>query len=126
MLNRAVVIWIIGLLTLVPYGTYYLLFEASRDQYAILIIGILFWIFGYWSLAGILLMAVKTRAMFRALERAQSQEALRKTLHSKEAREVAVELIAAENGIPRFIAARVYHLLVARLSASNGAPDNNR
>jgi hypothetical protein len=122
----AIAIWVTGLLTLVPYGTYYLLFEAPRDQYAILIIGILFWIFGYWSLVGIVFMAVKTRAVFHALERANSQKELRETLHGKEAREVAVEFIARENRIPRFIAARIYSLLIARLPASNDAPDDNR
>jgi hypothetical protein len=38
---------VIGLATLVPYGVYYLFFEASRDQYAFT--AVLFWIFGYWE-----------------------------------------------------------------------------
>lgn len=45
-------LWVVGLLTLVPYGTYYLLVHASADQYALLITLVLFWIFSYWGLLG--------------------------------------------------------------------------
>ena len=48
----ATLLWVAGLVTIVPYGTYYLLFHAERDQYALLITLVLFWIFGYWGVVG--------------------------------------------------------------------------
>ncbi len=120
MLRRAVILWIVGMLTLVPYGAYYLLFEATRDQYALLITGVLFWIFGYWGVVGPLLGALKVRAVFRVLERAGEQGNLHAALRSPGTREVAIDLIASENHIPRFLAARVYALLIDGLAAPPG------
>jgi hypothetical protein len=117
MLTKAIILWILGLLTLVPYGTYYLLFEAPREQYALLIGSIGFWIFGYWSVVGPLIMIVKVRSVFRALEAAGSRGELEKVLKSPDARDVVVDLIATENHIPRFLASRVYRLLITRLSS---------
>jgi hypothetical protein len=125
-MNIALAIWVTGMLSLVPYGTYYLFFHAQQDQYAFLIIGVLFWIFGYWGVAGPLLAALKIRKVFHAIEHARTQSELQETLRARETREVAVELIAAENRIPRFIAAGVYRLLIARLPASDDTPENNR
>jgi hypothetical protein len=115
MLTKAIILWIVGLLTFVPYGTYYLLFQAPRDQYALLIGSILFWIFGYWSVVGPLLMIVKVRRVFRAIESAGSLGELGEALRSPDAKDVAIDLIASENRIPRFLASRVYALLVNRL-----------
>ena len=123
MLVKATLLWVLGLLTLVPYSTYYLFFEASRDQYALLITLVLFWIFGYWGLVGPLLAAVKVRAVFRAIELARTKDELVKALQSPNARDVAVELIATENHIPRFLASRVYELLTRRLAERALAQD---
>jgi hypothetical protein len=120
MLAKAILIWIVGLITFVPYGTYYLLYEAPREHYAILITSILFWIFGYWGVAGPLLMMLKVRSVFRAVESAQSRRELERALQSPDAREVAIDLIARENRIPRFLASRVFALLVIRLSQRIG------
>ncbi len=117
----AAVIWAVGLLTAVPYATYYVVFEANREHYAMLITWLLFWIFGYWGVVGPVLVVVKTRRVFRAIGRAATSEDLRSALASPDAREVAIDFIASENHVPRFIAARVYELLVARLPASTAA-----
>ena len=117
MIARALVLWIIGLATVVPYGTYYLFFHATRDQYAALITLVLFWIFGYWGVVGPLLAALKVRAVFRAIELATSKEDLMVALQSPDTRDVAIDLIASENRIPRFLASKVYQMLVSRLSA---------
>jgi hypothetical protein len=122
MVLKAGLLWALGLVTLVPYGTYYLFFEAPRDQYALLITGILFWIFGYWALASPLIMALKVRSVFRAIERAGSRTDLARALTTEHAKDVAVDLIATENGIPRFLAARVHELLIARLSKPPAVP----
>lgn len=121
MLGWAVTVWIAGLLTVVPYGTYYLLFEARPDQYALLIILVLFWIFGYWGVAGPVLALIKIRRVFKAIERARSRDDLLGTLCSADARDTAIDLIASENRIPRFLAARVYNLLLSRLSSAGNS-----
>lgn len=122
MLKRATLLWVLGLLTLVPYGIWYLLFEAPREQYAVLIVGLLFWIFGYWGLVGPLLAAMKVRTVFRAIELARSKDDLLKILQSPEARDTAIDMIALDNHIPRFLAARVYALLVRRLGERAAPP----
>jgi hypothetical protein len=121
MLARATALWVAGLLTLVPYGAYYLLFHAGKDQYAALITLVLFWIFGYWGVVGPLLAAIKVRTVFRAIERAKSKESLIQALRSAEARDVAIDLIVSENRIPRFLASRVVQLLAGRLSSGEVA-----
>jgi hypothetical protein len=121
MLTKAVIVWIVGLLTIVPYGTYYLLFEAQRDQYAVLITLVLFWIFGFWGVVGPILGAIKVRRVFQAIERAQSKDDLLALLRSPDSQVVAIDLIASENHIPRFLAARVFNLLVSRFSSANSS-----
>lgn len=113
---KALLIWIVGLLSVVPYATYYLFFEADRSQYAFLITLILFWVFGYWGVAGPLIATITVRRVFRAIEGAKSREELIGTLRSDEARDVAIDMIATEHGVPKFIAARVYRLLIDRFS----------
>jgi hypothetical protein len=120
-LRKATVIWIAGLLTLVPYGTYYLLAHATRDQYALLITLVLFWIFGYWGVVGPLLAAAKVRQVMRAIELARSGDDLVAALKSPEARDVAIDLIAADNHLPRFVASWLYERLVRRLSSGASA-----
>ena len=117
MLAKAVGVWIVGLLTIVPYGTYYLLFEAQRKQYALLITLVLFWIFGFWGVVGPALAAVKVRRVFHTIERARSKDDLTAQLHNPDARDVVIDLIASENHIPRLLAARVYHLLLSTCSS---------
>jgi len=116
MIRLATILWIIGLLTIVPYGTYYLLFEATRDQYALLITLVLFWIFGYWGVVGPILGAIKARRVFKAIEQIQTHEELIKKLKSDETEDVIIDLIASENRIPKFIAARVYRRLAKKLA----------
>lgn len=118
-LPGAILVWVVGLFTAVPYATYYLLFEAQRSQYAALITFVLFWIFGYWGVVGPVLAAIKVRRVFRAIEQATSKDDLAAVLRRADTQEMAIEMIASDNHIPRFLAARVYRLLVERLSASS-------
>lgn len=119
MLVRAAVLWIVGLVTLVPYSAHYLLTEAPREQYALLITLLLFWVFGYWGLVGPLVALVKARRVMRSLEQAQAEGQLDQALRSRETQDVAVDLIAAEHHIPRFLAARAYRLVVDRVVAAS-------
>ena len=118
MIVAAAAIWVVGLVLAVPYATYHLLFEAPRDQYAALIVFIGFWVFGYWGLVGPVLMAVKVRRIFRAIESAKSGDDLRRALANPDLRDVAIDMIAADNHLPRFVAARIHARLVARLGVT--------
>ena len=118
----ASVLWVAGLLTAVPYATHYLFCYAPRDEYALLISFVLFWILGYWGVAGPLIMAVKVRRVFRRLEAAQNAGSLAASLQSKETEDVMIDFIASENKIPRFIAARLYRLLVSRFAQAQNTP----
>lgn len=124
--SKAIWIWVIGLLTLVPYCIHELLFEATRDQYALLIVLPLFWIFGYWGVMGPILMAMKVRTVMRLIESARSRDDLLKALRSQEARDSAIDLIASENRIPRLLASRVFDLLCERLTASGAASASSK
>jgi hypothetical protein len=122
MVRKAALIWIVGLVTLVPYATYDLFFRAPREQYALLITSILFWIFGYWGVVGPLVTALKVHAVFRAIEQAPTQAQLAATMRSKETEDAAIALIAAENRVPRFVAGKIYRRLAAKLATSPDAP----
>jgi len=118
MLRKATVVWILGLLTAVPYATRYLLFRAPREQYALLITFVLFWIFGYWGLVGPIVSIVKVRSVFGAIQQTRSREELVAVLQSEDARNVAIEHIASEYRIPRFLASRVLKLATERIARS--------
>ena len=121
MIKRITILWILGLVTLVPYGIYYLLFHAQRDEYALLITLVLFWIFGFWGVVGPIISAIKIRRVFRAIELAQSPAKLREIVHSQESRDLAVEMIASENRIPKFLAQKVYNMALKKLSETGPA-----
>jgi len=116
MLRKATALWIVGLLTVVPYATWHLLFRAPREQYALLITFVLFWIFGYWGLVGPIVSIVKVRSVFRTIQQTQSREELVAVLRSEDAQNVAIDHIAAEYGIPRFLASRVLKLVTQRIA----------
>lgn len=117
-------IWVVGLLTAVPYAIYHLLFYAERDKYALLLTFVFFWIFGYWGVVGPLLAAIKIRRVFRAMEQAGTKTGLLSALQSKETEEAAIELISSENHIPRFLAAYIFRLLVTRLPSRSSDPQS--
>ena len=112
MIKRITIIWILGLITIVPYGTYHLLFNASRDEYAFLITFILFWIFGFWGVVGPIISAIKVRSFFKTLENIDSKEKLLEMINRQESQESIIKLIASENKLPKFIAKRIYKKLV--------------
>ena len=68
MVRRIALLWVLGLVTIVPSGIYYLLYHARRDEYAFLITIVLFWVFGFWGVVSPILVAVKMRHGLKALE----------------------------------------------------------
>jgi len=115
MIKRVTLLWVTGLLTIVPYGIYELLFHARREDYALLITLVLFWIFGFWGVAGPLIAAWRVHRLFKALELAGSTEQLREILLSAESQEAAIDLLASENRLPRFLARRLYTSALRKL-----------
>jgi hypothetical protein len=113
---RIAILWVAGLITIVPYGTYYLFYKASRDEYALVITLIFFWIFGFWSIVGPIISVVKIRKIMKAFEAARTPGEMKNILLSEESRETVIDLIATENRIPKFVAKRVFSLLLQRLS----------
>jgi hypothetical protein len=116
MIIRITILWVLGLLTIVPYSIYHLLYYAQRDEYTLLITLVLFWIFGFWGVVGPILSVIKIRRVFKAIEMAQSKEKLKEILNSKEAQEVAVDLIASKNRIPKFLAKKLFFAAMRKLS----------
>jgi len=120
---RIVLLWILGLVTIVPSGTYYLLYYAQRDEYAFLITIVLFWVFGFWGVVSPILAIVKIRHVLRALEMAPSGEEFKKVLLSPDSQDVAIRLIASENHIPKFLARRIYKRVLKGLSKTEDSPN---
>jgi len=122
MIIRITVLWVLGLITIVPYAIYHLLYYAQREEYALLITLVLFWIFGFWGVVGPILTVVKVRRVFRALETAQSKEKLEEILNSKESQDAAVDLIASENHISKFLAKKLFFAAIRKLSVKENSP----
>ncbi len=115
----AAIVWLIGLVTAVPLAAWHLLFEAPREQYALLIVFIIGWPFLYWPTVGPILMLLKLRSVYRGLQQVRSADDLRRKLAEGETEDVIVDLIARENRIPKFLARRVYRYLLRTLAASD-------
>ena len=89
---RITVLWVLGIVLLVPYAIYRLLFVAEPDEYAFLIVFPLFWIFGFWGVVGPILAAIKAHRLIRALENAGSSEELRRAFVENEGDEFTANL----------------------------------
>ena len=114
-MKKAMIIWVVGLVTFVPYGIYYLLFLAQREEYALWIVGVLFWIFGYWSIVGPLLSALKVRALMKAFESVRSKDELKKLVNQAGNEATIIDFIARENRVPYFIAKWFYHKVLKQV-----------
>lgn len=123
MVIRIALLWVLGLVTIVPTGIYYLFYYARRDEYAFLITIVLFWVFGFWGVVSPILVILKTRHVLRALEIAQSGEEFKKVLLSQDSQDVAIRLIASENHIPKFLARKIYNRVVKGFSNLEDLPN---
>ena len=114
---RIFILWMIGLLTIVPYSIYQLFFYAQRHEYAFLIVVPLFWIFGFWGVVGPLIAVVRIRRLMNALESAGSMDEIRLAYERNDGEEIIVDLIATENHVPKFLARIVYKYARRQLQA---------
>jgi len=116
---RAVIVWVIGLVTAVPLAVYYLLFHAPREQYVLLIPFIVGWVFFYWPIIGPILSLLKLRAVYRGLRQIRSVNDLRRRLLEGEGESVLIDWIAQEYHIPKFLARRAYRRVLRLVAASD-------
>jgi hypothetical protein len=126
MVKRIALLWVLGLVTIVPLGIYHLLYYARRDEYAFLITIVLFWVFGFWGVVSPILAVVKIRRVFSALEMAKSGEEFKNVLRNPDSQDVAISLIASENHIPKFLARRIYNRIVSGLSKASVSGHKSR
>jgi hypothetical protein len=103
MIARVFALWVVGLLTIVPYAAYRLFFLAERGEYAFLITIGLFWIFGYWSLVGPLVAACQVRRIARLIRAAKSADELRTLLADAGMQDQLLEWAARESNVPKFV-----------------------
>lgn len=116
-MRKFIAIWAAGLFTVVPVATYYLLFKAETGQLALfLFIG--FWVFGFWACFVPLYKLYRVRKMYKAVA---SRDDLRKFIENSETRDVAVDTLAKDSGIPSFIVEKAYDALSVRISAEHPA-----
>lgn len=107
-MKRAFFIWILGLVTLVPYALWHLLFEAERSQYPFLITFIFAWVTGYYSVVLPMVAAWRVRKFIRFIQSASSADEIRRKFATPETREAFIISIARENGVPLFLARRIF------------------
>ncbi len=107
-MTRAFLVWLLGLATLVPYAVWYLLFEAEHGQYPLLVTFIIVWITGYHGVVLPLIAAWRVRKFFRFLEGLASGEAIPAEFNDPETRKAFILNLARENGVPLFVARRVF------------------
>ena len=108
MMLRIFLLWLVGIALIVPYSINQLLFHAERDEYAFLIVAPLFWVFGFWGVVGPLIGAWRVHKLMSALDAARDASQIREAFERNEGREVIVDLIASEHGLPRFVARWLY------------------
>ena len=118
MIPTPAIVWILGLLAFVPYGLYYLFFYAEKSQYALIIVFLLFWIFGYWAVVTPIMTILKFRRLLKMAKEIQSWEKFLERMREGESEEVIVEWLSSENKIPKFLAKKVYRHLLLRLEGS--------
>ena len=116
-MTRIFLLWLVGLVTIVPYAGYRLLFEAESDEYAFLIVAPLFWVFGFWGVVGPLVSAQRVRTMMKRLETGRDE--LAREVEFNGSKEVIVDLVARENRIPRFVVRKLYDRIVRESKASS-------
>lgn len=68
-------------------------------------------------------MVVRVRALFRALESAGDAAAVREALGQHDAEDIVVDVIARENGLPKFVARRLYRVVRERFEGAPRPPE---
>lgn len=109
-MKKLILIWLLGLFTVVPLAIYHLLFNAEAGRLALSFCVVL-WVFGYWVCAIPLYKLYQVR---KAYQRIRSREDLLAFIDSGNTKDLAVSTISSDSGIPEFIVSRVYDQLARR------------
>ena len=115
---RITLLWIAGIVLIVPYSTYQLLFVAQREDYALLIVLPLFWLFGFWGVVGPVLAAWRVHRLINALGAATNSGEARKAFEENDGKETLVDMLANEHRVPRFVARRALDRVMSRIQES--------
>ena len=121
MIFRILVLWVLGMIILIPLSLYRLLFHAHPQEYAFLIVAPLFWVFGFWGVVGPMLAAQRIHRLMKALGKAQDAAQARAAWEENGGDEAAVDLIASENRLPKFLARWLYNRVKRRLLPEESA-----
>lgn len=106
-------VWLIGLFTAVPVAGWYLLYEAERNLYLPLIAFLVGWVFFFLPIMGALRGVIRAGRLLRDLRGSETWDEVREKIRSGEAEDVVISLIAAEQGVSRDKARRIYEVLRA-------------
>lgn len=119
-------LYVIGLLVLWGLSIHNLFIDyAGKDSIAMWIVLPMAWTFGYWPMAGSMLMALRVRRLQSTLERVATRAREQGSLAvSDRANLMAllVDLAAGESGLPRFVVRPVVRRIVASSAQSARTP----
>ena len=71
-----------------------------------------------------MLSIIKIRRTFKLFENVQSREELQTLIRNPETRGAAIEMIASENHIPRFLATTIYNKIMKTVDVQKDEPAN--
>ena len=121
MILRITALWVLGIVILIPLSLYRLVFHAQPEEYAFLIVAPLFWVFGFWGVVGPLLAAQRIHRLMKALEKAQNAAQAKAAWDENDGDEAAVDLLASENRLPKFLARWLYRRVKRKLLPGESA-----
>ena len=122
-----IVVYVAGLIGLAWWSLTGLFGGAPKEDWALMIVLPLAWLFSFWPIVGSLLLALKWRGLMKSLDtvdaRLRSGESVRPDTRT-EVVDALVDLAARENGVPRFVARRFIEKVVDRSIAKNDSNPN--
>ena len=89
--------------------------HAVLIGWAVIVMFPIFWIFGFWGVVGPAIGAWRVHKLMNALEHIKDRQQLIEAYERHEGKEIIVDLIASDTGLPKFIARRFYDRVVSQL-----------
>lgn len=120
------VIYLIGLVLTWGASIWFLFVDyAGKDWIPLLVVLPPAWTLSFWPMVGSLLLVLKIRSLHGTLEamakRARLNGGTMQETDRQELTDLAVELVASEQKIPRFVARWMVRPVIARLSTPRAA-----
>jgi len=114
-MKKLVLVWILGMVTLVPATIYHMLFIAESLSFWAFGF-VFFWVFGYWSCFVPLYKLYRVRKLYKTVS---TREDFLEFVKNGESREVAVTSLSDNSGIPEFIMERIYDKFIQHIDKSS-------